>query len=256
MSPSCRIVLVRPEVEGNIGATARVMRNFGLKDLFLVEPVADPTTSNARQRATHGVDVLDRARIVATLDDALVGCVASAATSARQEGVIRGSAVGPPDEVIPLLRYQAAHGQVALVFGPEPSGLTTDEVSRCDQLIAIPADAEYPVLNLSHAVAICAYEWFRTKGSEEVRKSHTESPAPDEEREQMLQHLKSALEDVHFLWDEKAELLFHGVRRLIGRANPTASEVKLLHGIARQMEWVVRHDYHVERPPYPDSAHD
>lgn len=251
MSSNCRIILVRPEVDGNIGATARVMRNFGLQDLFLVAPVADPTTPNARSRAAGGIDVLDRATIVTTLDVALAGCVASAATSARQEGIIRGSAVGPPSEVILQLVQKSSNGPVALVFGPEPSGLTTAEVSRCDQLIAIPADTNYPVLNLSHAVGICAYEWFRAMQSRVTFAEADDPPAPDEERERALQHFKCALEDVHFLWDEKAELLFHGIRRLIVRAQPTRNEVQLLHGIARQMEWVVRHKYKVDRPPYP-----
>jgi tRNA/rRNA methyltransferase len=251
VSNSCRIVLVRPEVEGNIGATARVMRNFGLKELVLVSPVANPGADEARSRAVNGVDVLDQARVVASLDDALVGCVAMAATSARQEGIIRGSSVGDAFSVIKHLRQRAVHGPVAMVFGPEPSGLTTDEVSRCDQLIAIPADPEYPVLNLSHAVGICAYEWFRQ--NQPVIEPSVDPPAPDEVREAMLQHFKCALEDVHFLWDEKAELLFHGFRRLIGRAQPTSNDVRLLHGIARQMEWVVRHEYKVDRPPYPRS---
>jgi tRNA/rRNA methyltransferase len=244
--------LVRPEVEGNIGATARVMRNFGLQDLCLVAPVADPTTPTVRSRAAGGVDVLDRASIVGTLDEALAGCIASAATSARQEGVIRGSAVGPPSDVIPQLVHKSALGPVGLVFGPEPSGLRTAEVSRCDQLIAIPANPVYPVLNLSHAVGICAYEWFRATRLPRAATVASDPPAPDEERDRALRHFKSALEDVHFLWDEKAELLFHGVRRLIVRAQPTHNEVQLLHGIARQMEWVVRNDYRVDRPPFPD----
>jgi tRNA/rRNA methyltransferase len=135
----------------------------------------------------------------------------------------------------------ASQGPIALVFGPEPSGLTSLEVSRCDHLISVPTSAEYPVLNLSHAVAICVYELCRQAHG--VQPTIDVPPAPDEGREAMLQHLRSGLQDIHFLWDEKADQLFHGLRRLISRARPTTNEVMLLRGIARQMQWVVQNNY-------------
>jgi tRNA/rRNA methyltransferase len=239
----CRIVLVRPEVAGNIGAVARVMCNFGLNDLVLVQPKGDHQSTQARSRAANAENLLEQARIVESLEAALVGCMASAATSARADGIIRGTGVGTPEQVIGQMTPLLQHGPVALVFGPEPSGLTNNEVSRCDQLMTIPTSSVYPVLNLSHAVAICVYELYRQAGA--MQESSEEPPAHDDEREAMLQHLKAGLQDLHFLWDEKAEQLFHGLRRLICRARPTANEVSLLHGIARQMQWVVRNQYSI-----------
>jgi tRNA/rRNA methyltransferase len=247
MFSRCRVILVRPEVAGNIGATARVMCNFGLSDLVLVEPKADPRSHEALQRATHGESVLANARQVETLDKALTGCLASAAASARTEGICRRDMVGPPERIAPNLLELLPTGPVAMVFGPEPSGLTTAEVGRCDYLINIPTAEEAPALNLSHAVAICIYELHRQWQASSALSTTEEPPAPDEDRERMFQHLRKSLEDVHFLWDDKADLLFHGLRQLLGRARPTVNEVRLLHGLARQLEWVVTHGYVIDK---------
>jgi tRNA/rRNA methyltransferase len=248
MVSRCRVVLVRPEVAGNIGATARAMRNFGLTELVLVSPVADPLSDESRQRSTHGESILLNARQVLTLDDALAGCIASVAATARTGGLFRESRIAEPGDVVSRVLPLLGAGPVALVFGPEPSGLTNDEVARCDHLLTIPTDPTYPALNLSHAVAVCLYE-FRRQWAGSPTLTHADPPAADDEREQMFRHLRSALEGVHFLWNEKADLLFNGLRQLITRAGPTHNEVMLLHGIASQLEWVVRNDYKAPAAP-------
>src|SRR5438067_2085597 len=97
----CRVVLVRPRVAGNLGATARVMRNFGLADLVLVAPEADPLDVRARRRSTHGEAVLHRCRCAADLGAALDDCVLVIGTSARVGGLVRRQSVGTPEEVLP-----------------------------------------------------------------------------------------------------------------------------------------------------------
>src|SRR5262249_16744589 len=155
---NCRVVLVRPEVAGNLGATARVMRNMGLSQLVLVAPVADRTAKQARQFSTHGQSILDQARVVPTLEEALADCVLVMGTSGRVGGLYRRQSVALPDEVLSLLAEACVRGPVALVFGPEPTGLTNDEVTLCHYLIHIPTDPGYQALNLAQAVAICLYE--------------------------------------------------------------------------------------------------
>jgi tRNA/rRNA methyltransferase len=235
----CRVVLVRPHIAANLGATARAMRNFGLTDLVLVAPVADRNDRQARQLSTHGEEILDRARIVADLGEAVSDCLLVAATSARTEGRLRGQSLGTPDEVMPRVVEALATGPVALMFGPEPSGLTNEEIARCHWLIHIPADPVYPALNLAQAVAVCLYElrriWLAVAG-----RPPAEPPAPFAEQEQMFAHLRAALEAVHFLYDERADVLMHGLRHLIGRAGPTSQEVRILHGLARQLLWYAR----------------
>ncbi|MHB1423686.1 MAG: RNA methyltransferase [Gemmataceae bacterium] len=237
---NCRVVLVRPRIAANIGAAARVMRNMGLSDLVLVAPEADPTDIEARRLATHGEEVLDRVRMVADLGAAVVDCVLVAATSARVGGLTRRQFVGPPDEIAPRLIEAMSSGPVALVFGPEASGLSNPEVSRCHYLIHVPTDPQCPVLNLAQAVAICTYElrrhWLRQALAPTLLPP-VEAPAPFADRERAFEHLRQALEDVHFLWNEKADSLMHALRHLLDRAEPTRMEVDLLHGLARQLRW-------------------
>jgi tRNA/rRNA methyltransferase len=138
---------------------------------------------------------------------------------------------------MPRVIAALGQGTTALVFGPETNGLTNDEVSRCHHLINIPTDPDYPALNLSHAVAICLSELWRqwlTAG----RPTEVQPPAAFADQERMYEHLRHGLEAVHFLFGEKADTLMHAVRHLIGRAGPTAMEVRVLHGLARQLEWI------------------
>jgi tRNA/rRNA methyltransferase len=237
---NCRVVLVRPQIAANLGATARAMRNFGLSELVLVAPLADPNDAHARQLATHGEGILDRCRVVADLGEAVADCVLVAGTSARTGGLFRRQSVGPPDEVMPHLAEAMASGPTALVFGPEPSGLENAEVTRCHYLVHVPADPSYPALNLAQAVAVCLYELRRAW----LRRAAPVEPAPvapftDQER--MFAQLRAALEDVHFLYGEKADALMHALRHLIGRARPTPMEVDVLFGLARQLGWFARH---------------
>src|SRR6516165_5522399 len=108
---NCRVVLVRPRIAANVGATARIMRNMGLTELVLVAPEADPADRKARQLSTHGEGILNEARIVAGLGEALADCVLVAATSARLGKQIRGQA-GPPEEVMPSLVEAMGSGPV------------------------------------------------------------------------------------------------------------------------------------------------
>ena len=117
-----RVVLVRPHFPGNLGAVARVMCNFGLSQLSLVELFADPKSEEARRLSTHGEHILDAAVIVPALDDAVADCRVVLATSANVEGVYRNHNYGRPEEVLPGLIEALADGPCALVFGPEPAG--------------------------------------------------------------------------------------------------------------------------------------
>jgi tRNA/rRNA methyltransferase len=235
---NCRVVLVRPEVAGNLGATARVMRNMGLSDLVLVAPVADLADREARQLSTHGEEILDRCHTVAELGEAVADCVLVVGTSARTGGLFRRQSVGTPDEILPRLVEAMASGPVALVFGPEPHGLSNAEVTRCHYLIHIPTEPTYPALNLAQAVAICVYELRRAwlKHTSPAPSPTTIAPFADQER--MFESLREGLEAIHFLYGDKADSLMHAVRHLVGRAAPSPMEVEMLFGLARQLRWV------------------
>jgi tRNA/rRNA methyltransferase len=238
---NCRVVLVRPQIAANVGAVARVMRNMGLRDLALVEPLANPADPVARKLSTQGEEILQRARIVADLGESIKDCVLVAGTSARIGGPFRRQSVGAPEAIIPLLVEEIAKSPVALVFGPEPSGLTDVEVTRCHYLIHISADPDYPALNLAQAVAICLYELRRAWLKQTAPATSLSEAAPFEMQERMFANLRSALEDIHFLYGQSADSLMHALRHLIGRAKPTATEVDILLGLARQIRWYADH---------------
>ncbi len=234
-----RIVLVETHTAGNLGAAARCMRNFGLSDLVLVSPIASRHDANARQMATHGEAILDAARIVPMLDDAIADCVLVVGTSAKAGGLFRRQAVAPPEAILPHVAEALRRDQpVAIVFGPEPTGLSNEIVARCQYLIQIPTDETYPALNLAQSVAICLYElrkcWLAGADRErpdDYRRAAVETLEP------MYRHLQTALEEIHFLYGEKADPLMHAIRHLLGRAEPSEMEVRILHGLARQIRW-------------------
>ena len=253
MTPSAlRIVLVRPHYAGNIGSVARLMANFGHRDLVLVDPVASVTDYDARRLATHGVSILDSARIVSSLSEALADCVATLATGGLADGVQRQSVVGTPREKLLFLREAIASGPVALVFGPEPHGLTTTEVGLCHGMIHIPTEDEFPSLNLSQAVAICLYEWHLLTAEIEI--ATTNDLANHAGLDRMFAHLKEAFEAIHYVYGTKGDPLMHAFRHVLSRAKPTNQEVRMLHGLARQLLWLasrVSHDPGENQEPTP-----
>jgi tRNA/rRNA methyltransferase len=237
MLAHCRVVLVRPKIAANLGATARIMRNMGLTDLVLVAPEADPSDREARRLSTHGEEILERCRVVPMLEEAVGDCALVAGTSARIGGRLRGQSVHTPDEVARQLVAVLTAGQAAIVFGPESSGLENAEVARCHYLMHIPADESYPALNLAQAVAICLYELRRAWLSRTSGVGEGTPVAPFGDQERMFAHLRMALEDIHFLYGPTADSLMHAIRHLIGRALPSPMEVNVLHGLARQIRW-------------------
>lgn len=240
MIANTRVVLVRPHYAGNVGSVARVMKNFGLRQLTLVAPYADHLSPEARRLSTHGEDLLDSARIVPTLEEAVADCQLVFSTSANVEGLYREGHYGRPDEVLPAFADTLGAGPSALVFGPEPHGLANAEIARCHGLMRIITDHEFSSLNLSMAVGICLYELRRQLA---VRSAAHQTPpshkiATYAEQEEMFRHLRHGMEEIHYVWGSKADLLFHGIRQLIARANPSPVDVRMLHGLARQMEWI------------------
>ena len=188
--------------------------------------------------ATHAEDILQQARIVAELGEAVADCLLVLGTSARTGGLFAGNRWDRPEEILPRLLPVLEQGPCALVFGPEPSGLTNAEVVT---LISHPYShrAGRPALNLAQAVAICLYELRQVWLRQTQPLPPQQQPAPFAAQEQMFARLQTALEEVHFLYGDKAAGLMHALRHLIGRAQPSAMEVDVLMGLARQLRWYV-----------------
>ncbi len=226
---SIRVVLVGTTHPGNIGAVARAMKNMGLKDLYLVNPKVFPH-EDATARASGASDILERARVVDSLDKALVGCVYVAGASARSR-TINWPSMGPRDCAERMIR-EAANGDVACVFGPEKSGLQNDDLDLCHTLLTIPTDPGFSSLNLAMAVQVFAYE-VRVAGMlDEGPVFDVESPpATSDEMELFYEHLENVLRDIRFLDPDNPRHLMRRMRRLFIRARPDKNEVNILRGI-------------------------
>src|SRR5262249_23320516 len=166
-------------------------------------------------------------------DAAVADCPMVVGTSARTGGLFRRQSVGPPEEVLPRLLPALESGPAALVFGPEPSGLSDAEVTRCHYLVHIPTAPDHPALALRQGVATCLYELRPSCLAEPSPGVATRgSPATFAAQEQMFAQLRTALEEIHFLYGPNADSLMHALRHLLGRAQLTDMEVNVLRGLA------------------------
>lgn len=229
-----RVVLVRPRGAANVGAAARAMKNMGLSDLVLAGPTAPRLLARAATMAVHAGDVLAAARVEDSLAAAVSDCVLVVGTTCRG-GLYRARAEGPED-VAPLVVERAALGPVALVFGSEDHGLTNQDLKHCQRLACIDTSSVYPSLNLAQAVLLLCYEVRRAALGKDAS-SQVAAPAPAGEMEFLFERLESALLRIGYLNPQNPNHIMLALRRLFARAALEPFEVRLLLGLARQIEW-------------------
>lgn len=222
-----RIVLCRPSHPGNIGAAARAMKTMGLSDLRLVAPERFPAPE-AQWMATHAVDVLERSRVHAVLEEAIADCVAAFALSARP----REWSPQVLDARAAAARAVELDGDVAFVFGNETAGLTNEEMFACQYLVHIPASPQSSSLNLAQAVQVVAYELFMT-GNPQVA-GRAEKLATVQDREGMYAHLEAAAAASGFL--TPGSRLPERLRRLFSRVPALErEEVNIVRGLLKAL---------------------
>jgi TrmH family RNA methyltransferase len=230
---SIRIVLVGTTHPGNIGATARAMKNMGLDDLALVDPRYFPD-KEATARASGAEDLLESATVVETLEDAIADCVFVAGASARSRA-INWPCLDARDAAGKLLQESAA-GPVAAVFGPEKSGLSNAHLDHCDTLLTIPTSPHFSSLNLAMAVQVVAYE-LQAAQSQKPPEYEPDAPlATSGELEHFYTHLEQVLTDLDFLDPDNPRHLMRRLRRLFLRARPDQNEINILRGILTAVE--------------------
>lgn len=238
-----RIVLVETSHSGNIGAVARAMKNMKLANLWLVNPNSFPDEASYA-RAAGASDILDRARVVPTLDEALEDCVMVLGTSARGRKI--PWPVVPPPDAAAIAAENSLAGPVAFVFGRENHGLSNDELHRCHYHIHIPSNPDYSSLNLAMAVQIMCYElrmlYLRNLESGEGRPylepmtapgdaGWDVPPAPVKDVEGFFGHLEQTLQDVDFHRRDNPRQLMSRLRRLFQRAKLDQMEINILRGV-------------------------
>lgn len=231
------VVLVEPQGALNIGSVCRVMANFGLSDLRLVNPQADHLGDDARRMAVKASGLLESARLYPTLTEALADCAFSVGTT-RRFGKYREDFLHP-DAAARETLAAAGQGQAALVFGREDRGLLTDELDLCSRFVTIPTEEALPSMNLAQAVAVCLYEVALAageaagKGSKRRRKT-----APTRSVEAMYGHMRQTLLDVGYLDPQNPDHILRTFRRIFARAGLNDRDVKVLQGLWSRLDWV------------------
>ena len=238
-----RFILIQTSHAGNVGGTARAMKVMGFDDLVLVAPRWANVLRREEtiQRASGANDVLDKARIVDTLDEALDGMdhLCATAMTPRDFGP---PTLHPRGHFASLLGGADSGdvvkpGGVAFLFGSERFGMRNEDVYRCHSCLSIPTDPQFGSLNLAAAVQLIAYDWRQALGGYALPPaSAPERPLADAKAlAGMLQHLEQALVAVDFLDPEAPKKLMPRLNQLFNRAAPTEEEIHILRGVAKAM---------------------
>ena len=229
-----RVVMVETTHPGNIGAAARAMKTMGYNNLYLVKPKIYPN-AEATARAAGADDILGKAVVCDSLEEALQGCVTVVASTARPRTI--SHSVFTPREYAPKLYEMVKLGPVALVFGRESSGLSNEELEYCNVILQIPTNPEFSSLNVASAVQILCYEFIQLLQLEDAGKTDAESNdkektrlATADEMNYFYDHLEQSMIDVDFLNPEQPRKLMRRLKSLFNRAHLDENEVSILRG--------------------------
>jgi tRNA/rRNA methyltransferase len=227
------VVFVGAETAGNVGSIARVMKNFGVKELVLVEPQCDHLSKEAMDRASHAKDVLEKAMVcdfsALKRFDYLVGTTAKLGSDYNIPRIPM-----TPAELAFKLKEVSSKAKIALVFGRESSGLLNEEIMKCDFTVTIPASKAYPTLNVSHSVAVVLYEIFKEELGADMKEKY--APMSGREKEVALEKIDNILNRLHFATPEKRETQKRLWKRMIGKSMLTRREAFALIGFLRKLE--------------------
>jgi TrmH family RNA methyltransferase len=227
-----RTILVEPKSEENIGAVARVLKNFGFSELYLLH--APGIGKKALSVASHADDVLSACIMVDSIEEAIADSALVVGTTSKP-GISANKHLRMPFFSPRELKemVDGKRGILSLLFGREDSGLLNEELRHCDIIVCIPTNSDYPVMNLSHAVAVLLYELSDVQAAPEGP-----ALAHIEDRERLLAHLRRFLNEIGYK-EHKKEKTMLMLRRILGRAELTTGEVQTLSGILRKAEWKI-----------------
>lgn len=231
-----RVVLIQPTHPGNIGATARAMANMGVSRLVLVDPVDFPSPV-ASARAAGADGILENARVVDSLDEAIADCTLVVGSTARSRS-IQWPEKTPAESAAFIgaeLGDESAPGQVALLFGRESSGMTNEELERCQYLIRIPVEEDFSSLNLASAVLVILYELRGRLVSARVATGEGDRLASADEMRHFYDHLEHFVRRIGFS-DGRSSKLQRKMTRLFNRVRMYNQEVRMLRGLFRSVE--------------------
>ena len=229
------IILVRPQLGENIGKAARAMLNFGLTDLRLVSP-RDGWPNPAAGPAASGADiVLERARVFDSIAGATADCTHLYATTVRKRGLVKP--VVTPEEAAHAIHRDA--GRAGILFGPERSGLETDDVALARTIVTVPINPEFGSLNLAQAVILVAYEWSKGQdlASPPALDGEPDLPASQEELDGLFDHLDAMLDKAGYYFPpDRVPATRRTLRSVLTKPGWNAQEVRTLRGVLSTLE--------------------
>ncbi|HVF36965.1 MAG TPA: RNA methyltransferase [Sphingomicrobium sp.] len=224
------IILVRPQLGQNIGKAARAMLNFGLTEMRLVAP-RDGWPNPEAGPAASGADlVLEQAQLFDTVSEAIADCNLVYASTVRRRDLVM-PVIGPEAMAHEI---RSTEGRAAILFGPERSGLESDDVALAGKIVTVPINPEFGSLNLAQAVILLAYEWSRGSELAQPTAKEVESPAPAAELDGLIGQLDLALDEAgYFHPPERRAVTRHTIRTILTKPQWSSREVKALRGIIR-----------------------
>ncbi|MES2904723.1 MAG: TrmH family RNA methyltransferase [Pseudomonadota bacterium] len=226
------IILVRPQLGQNIGKAARAMLNFGLTDLRIVAPRDGWPNPDAGPAASGADIVLEKATIHASVADAVADCSQVFATTVRRRDIVL-PVVGPAEMAEEI---HASTGRTAILFGPERSGLETEDVALARKIVTVPINPEFGSLNLAQAVILLAYEWSRAERLAQPTFRETEPPASQFEVEGLVGQMDEALSNAGFYYPaDRTEVTRLNLRTMLTKPGWSSREVRAMRGMLRSI---------------------
>lgn len=231
------IILVRPQLDENMGMVARAMMNCALYELRLVSPRDNHLSEKAVSASSGAQIILENARVFDTLEEAVADCHFVYATTARPRDMVK-PVYAPQDAMLFVNQAIATHQKVAFLFGAERTGLENSELICANGIIEIPLNPLHSSLNLSQAVLLVGYEWYKSACSiHNTRYETGDSEIADkQEIDAFLKRLETELSlRGYFRFPDKVERMQHNLRNIFTRMPLGHSEVKTLHGVLNDL---------------------
>ena len=226
MTALVRVVLIDPSHPGNIGSVARAMKNMALSELVMVRPRAFPHAESVAL-AAGADDVLEHARVVTTVAEAIADCGFIAGATARPRSYYWEFTT--PRDIAARIAALPSENRAALLFGSERYGLATEDLDHCNVLVRIPANPDYCSLNLAMSVQLLSYELFLAREQPQTRIQLELPLAPSADVEHFYAHLHQVMNEIDF--EDKTGHLMERLRRLFNRAQLDRNELNILRGI-------------------------
>jgi tRNA/rRNA methyltransferase len=226
------IILVRPQLGQNIGKAARAMLNFGLTEMRLVAPRDGWPNPDAGPAASGADVVLEQAIVFNTVAEAIADCSLVYASTVRRRDLVM-PVVGPRDMASEI---QSSGTSSAIMFGPERSGLESDDVALATKIVTVPINPEFGSLNLAQAVILLAYEWSRNLELSQPTAKEVEPPAPMSELNGLIAQFESALDDAsYFFPPERTAATRATIRTIFTKPQWSSREINAVRGMIRAL---------------------